>query len=48
MTADLGLDWALFWLVVITALLVVHDRLAVRRYCRRQARKYQRQDQRGH
>jgi hypothetical protein len=31
MTADLGLDWALFWLVVITALLVVHDRLAVRR-----------------
>jgi hypothetical protein len=31
MTADLGLGWALFWLVVNTALLVVHDRLAVRR-----------------
>jgi|HubBroStandDraft_6_1064221.scaffolds.fasta_scaffold14002_9 hypothetical protein len=48
MTADLGLGWALVWLVVITALLVVHDRLAVRRYRRRQARKDQRQDQRRH
>jgi hypothetical protein len=28
-TVDLGIGWAFFWLVVITAVLLVHDRLAV-------------------